>query len=69
MAGLAGYTVDIVDPALSFDCPWAGFASLWWKSQGSATARPKAPPGNGDPFAPTMALIGEEIVVGRNTNP
>jgi EthD domain len=69
MADLAGYTVDIVDPALSFDCPWAGFASLWWKSEGSAAARPKAPPGNGDPFAPTMALVGEEILVGRNTNP
>lgn len=64
MANLKDYRVNIVDPRLSPDCPWAGFASLWWTNENATAAtRPVAPPGNGDAFAPVMALVGEEIVI------
>lgn len=65
MANLKGYRVNIVDSRLSPDCPWAGFASLWWanESVSAAASRPAPPPGNGDAFAPAMALVGEEVVV------
>lgn len=66
-SNLAGYTVDIVDRRLSPDCPWAGFASLWWQSPstvaGAASRPAPAPPGNDDPFAPALALMGEEFSI------
>jgi hypothetical protein len=65
MGNLKGYRVNIVDARLSPNCPWAGFASLWWARDAAASlvSRPAAPAGNGDAFAPVSALVGEEIVI------
>lgn len=62
MANLKGYTVNIVDSELSPQTPWAGFASLWWPKENAGGAKGPPPP-KGDPFAPALALVGEELVL------